>query len=384
MKPLTHYGALHIRDYGILLEPSQTFLSPTKYVLARLLLEDKEDLEKKFTKFTTDFSAQTWEQFQSGLNQRGDLHLLEQNAQDLFSDVKALGANLTAQIHSNPQKGPYQIRRAKEDRFCSCPDRFWGETKSKKVQCVHLSALELALYKDEKSRLSVENNLTGLFPSQRPSIELPFPFLAQKKDENLYLSSLFKYGLQRHSHLEMNKSLLDDPQIYAPKLRGLLERGKASFAAMRQQKVAVPQDDREAKAYSRAVDTLDRQVAYQLRGRGYTFEGYSLEFKGTEYECIAKRYKRGKEVMALTFSDKFPPLLLQKQLQDFHVDIFFQGNTRITKNALLNPQYISNQIDDTTRLPCAQKVIIPGLKEESVLKIPKVLQGEYKKFEQSF
>lgn len=401
----TKTGIILPRDYGISLwsNGKKTFLSPMKYILAQLMLEKPKEIELRIKKMANEkglvFKELNDEFKFSVLKKNTSLNILKIDSESLIKNTKKYNNTIHSQIHSMSNKFPsyYNLQLSQTNNQhsrCSCSDNYWNEIKySGDQMCTHLSSLELALWQDLNSTKSSKNNNTGL--TKRDLLQnllLPFEFHQDHKDdylEKLTNDALFDYFIEKKSHVNINKKLLDKPIIYSEKLRNKLESNDdcLSYQILRlKEKDFITQKLPIAdKIYYNCVKALDIRLQNELKSRGYQFESYGLEFKGTEHETISKRFRNKDQIYSICMSSHQLPLLVRKNLGEKSSNLYNSNDLNCIRSSTnpnfnLNPiereiEYMS--IDDKTRRECLTKIIVPGFSGNSIVEIPNFLREIY-------
>lgn len=394
-------GVILPRDYGIVIKTryQKHFVSPLKYAIAKLMLETKDEIDARLEKFANEYNYKTREvktEFKLAVKKKeGKNSILETERKNALFDVKNYNGLYTAKVQSKSNKvGTFyevQLKGSRlnfEDEFqvaemrCDCSDSFWTDVKRRTSNCVHTSALEMALYLDNKSRESSENNLTGLMRAERPrQILLPFELAINPKLNNLLTQSLWQYYVENRSGLDVNKYLLENPEIYSDALKNLLNNNydKAQFGVLRQiekQKQRIDLSETQKRVYG-ASKILEERIREKLNTLGFRFQGYGLEFKGTDSETVASRFRCANEIYSICSSENMPPILVRKFLGSKDNFSFKYESKPLDFSG---EKYID--IDDSTRRESLTQVFIPGEIKGSDIFVPEMLKERYAKLKQ--
>ncbi|MCA9495410.1 MAG: hypothetical protein KC589_00570 [Nanoarchaeota archaeon] len=160
----TKTGIIIPRDYGISIKTNgkKTFLSPMKYILGQLMLENPKNIELRIKKMANERGInfkELNEEFKSAvLKKHSTANILQLSGEFIIKNTKKYNDTISSQVLSMSNKFPlyHNLQLSKtsnQHSRCSCSDNFWNEIKySGDVMCSHLSALEIALWKDFHSK----------------------------------------------------------------------------------------------------------------------------------------------------------------------------------------------------------------------------------------
>ncbi len=395
-------GLVMPRDYGISLrvkDGGKLFVSPVKYAIGNMMLETPFQLglriKEKAEREGIDFEELKGD-FAKGLRRRGcDV---SKSFSDVVSSVKRYNDTVTANVISrdgddvhdvvlnNPSltsRGNFVYGGAR----CDCSDSHWGEPKKREIMCSHLAALEIALYKDSNSRLSAENNLTGLAPSQRfERASMPFNLFGVGSERRvdsvsgqILTDMLVDYFASGKSMFEIDKQVLDRPEVYTVALVGAIksESDGAQFNVLRQgvsKSGKLRKTDRE---YSGALKAMFGRVEKVLGDAGFERSGYGLDFKGTGFETVGKRFRRGNIVYSLGVSEECPvPLVLKKTL-DEKLGAVLDGDDSRVDFPLCRVGQEYRSVDDATRRTSYDHVIVPWENGDRSVFAARILKDRY-------
>ena len=110
--------------------------------------------------------------------------------------------------------------------------------KNFQTMCVRLSALEVALYLDGTSRVSSKNNVTGLLPKERlENPSMPFELFSKDADQvdmdRIITDVLFDRYVEQLPYLQINRDLLQNPNIFGDTLTAVMESGWGRYEILR-------------------------------------------------------------------------------------------------------------------------------------------------------
>lgn len=378
-------GVIIPRDYGIRLRQNGVFISPSKYALGRLLLATPAQRQR----WVSDVAAEkelsvdeTVEWIARGFKKRKEDPAILDAKTTLF-DVRRYGDTIAGKALSRRDPDTYhemQLASPFEsdagygytDARCSCGNGFWDGVKNAESMCPHLAALETALYEDVKQRRSIAGSHTGLPPRNRfAAPSLPF---YERGGASRAVTRY--YGGE--NHFSLNKDLLEDIRIYASLVQGLVQEGKAEFQVMRhaERNVDAARIRESERRYHGAVKALQRRIHGMLKAHGFRKTGYVLEFKGTPHEAVAQRFMNGFAAYSVCIGRDAPPLLVMKHLGPVVPDPISAREVRQDDPYFRAQSYIT--VDDATRRECRAEVILPGMRDESRVFVPQLLQDVYR------
>ena len=400
MKTHIETGMIQERDYGVVVKRryDKFFFSPFKYALGKLMLETPEQINTRLELFADENSLKRKEvkdEFRKGIRKKEKLtRLMDIGQRDTLFNLQRYGQGISAEAISKSDKNqkPYGVdineltieniygEFMSGNRRCECKDSRWSDVKKKTLNCMHLSALELALYYDNKSRESVEDNLSALLPKERPNpIILPFQIGINPNLDLILTQSLWDYYVEDTKQFNINKALLENPQIYTQILLKTLNQetfDRAEYQVLRQseEKKSKSQITESERRFYAASNALEERIIKKLDTLGFKFRAYGLEFKGTKDEITAKRFQNRNQVISVVIPENMPPIMIKKYL-----------------SAKVNPSfgYISKpldftqrkyeDIDDVTRRETINVLFIPGEKEGTDIFVPEILKERYAK-----
>ena len=392
-------GEIIARDYGLVLHEygqRRVFFSPSKYAIGLAILESPSELRRRIREKSEreGIEYQSLEEaFVNGVVKReGSKNLLNIHGKKALQNARRYGTIYFANIKSKSREGPafYDVQlgspEIKNGSFsyhsarCECSDNFWNEVKCFDVICPHISALEIALYKDSTSRKSSKKNITQLSPRERtehPS--MPFSLFqnssTREKDE-IITDILFDYFVEEKDHFEINKGLLENRLIYSIDLLRSIQdiRDKVQYKVLRHKEKDLENGD---KKYCGAVKALEKKIIAELKIKRFKSDYYAVEFKGTDYETISKRFRRGNLVYSICIREGMLPVIVKKNLFVKSKNIFQSNDPREDSPFMrIGCKYIS--IDDATRRESLTEIIIPGMKRESIIQVPKWMSERYR------
>ncbi len=400
MKTHIETGFIHPRDYGVVVGSryDKFFFSPFKYALAKLMLETPQEINTRLEKFADENSynkKETKAEFRRGVKRKEKLtRLIDMSRRDFLFNTALYNRGFTAESLSKSDKTipPYRLLISEPsiiniydefqpgNRRCDCADSYWGEAKNKKVNCMHLSALELALEIDNKTKESIENNLTGLYPQERLKLNV-FPFVIglDSSLDLLLTESLWRYYVENQKQVDINKFLLDNPNIYSEKLISMLNNSrfdKVRYEVLRQEEQSKLKRDltESERRFYAASNALEERIYKKLKSDGYTFGGYCLEFKGTKDEVVGKRFQNRDRIISIIIQKDMPPIMIKK-----HLDDKIQNSFGYISKPLSFDFQVKKDIDDVTRREVLTQVFIPGEKKGSDIFVPEILKERYAK-----
>jgi hypothetical protein len=402
-------GEILPRDYGLMLEMpgwERVFVSPMKYALAQLLLWNPQEIQGWLSDWAAvnETSYEEAEQSLSkGISKKRDQGIIDfsrsQTTKPSILKAKKYGNKIQADVKSKT-RGHYfvtipefnstrDINIAFPGATCHCLDRKWGDLNGKKLtpNCVHISALEIALAEDTRTRESVERNITALPPADRESWQeatLPFTFNFFKPDNRYFegdievhralFDMIMQHYAQGKSHFEVSSEALKNPRIYSPPLAKAImnPNDRAKFAVFRGKEKETIHDTPELSSTRSALAKLDTYLSEQWQ---YVQSGYSREFVGTPWEVISRRFvPRGPKVQSPVYSvctqEGMPPLIVRHQLK--HKARKWVNSSdpmpEVPPFARINQPYES--IEDATRRNSTTTVILPFSVENGRKGIP--------------
>ena len=390
-------GEIITRNYGLILSgPGQrTFLAPLNYLLGSLIVASPEAINEQLDKKARRegrSGANLKRGFMNGIERRskGDvLYMIGEG--EAVKNVKRYG-QFTGEVIAKSendrifeQPGTHKVSLSYgEEPFsynqagCDCDDNFWSNIKSPSVTnfCAHLAALEYALLKDQRSRASKIDSITGLYPAERKAnIVQPFRFTLDGILGN-GMDILFEYFANGTNQYAINKAILEDPSYYSPELMSFIEENPERIS-----RTVVPLRERTKKVWENETRTyghakaLENRIVSELESKGFRKAGMGLEFQGTPHEVVAKRYQRGDTVYEICANEETLPIIVRKHLGESS-DWFDDRDTRTDSPFARTETYES--IDDTTRRECVNKISVPSV-DESRLFVPVHLERGYKK-----
>jgi hypothetical protein len=285
------------------------------------------------------------------------------------------------------------------DAICGCEDSYWASGKRKRSisVCAHIAALEIALHEDDKTQRSQDKNITGLYPSERWNVpHLPFTFNFFKSENELNPSNLDKqralmgilvryyaFGL---SQTDVSIEALRNPVIYSKKLVEAIlnSNDRARFEIVRQREERVSKEnltDIEDRRYASVTTLIGNITKYLDKVRNCYFGGYSLEFVGTKWQTVARRFEpRGNgPSYAIVTSKEHPPIIVGHTLEEKSQN-WLDSSDKLQTEHIWEKVGIKpyRMIDDVTRRTGYVQLILPDapLKEHGFY-IPENLQKEY-------
>jgi|GEM_PF-2053697 len=400
-------GEMTPRDYGVLFYQRRApgiFMSPMKQALGQLLLESPSQLQDRIAEFAAsrrESAPLTEERFRNGVKrkERGT-DILSNDWRLAVHNVRRYGNKFTADVHSKGEQTSYQAsltistsvphqRTPGEltiaDAYCSCDDHHWGLVKGIVTLCTHASALEVALAEDQASGKNATLNITGLLPKARAGASgLPFhlwtPAENYSKGPHLRLTELLmEYYVDGKSQYAIDRAVLDDPTIYGSAIKAAITEGKAAFIVVPQKEQRKRRDEMtetQRRIYAAGRALTNRMVG-RLIERGFRNDDEALEFKGTQFETVARRYRNGDEIYAICANGEDPPIAVHRFLGSRVEEWWNSAETH--PQAEVSPfrrtPYVS--VDDKTRREGQTEIIIPGRRQGAKFFVPKLLQEEY-------
>lgn len=385
-------GIIIPRDYGMAIKSGsdRIFISPLKYALGGLILEDNNSLDNKLRVYAgrngygeDEFVAE----FMNSLKRkRFDKKLFDLDYRSVVGNVSEYSRSFFAQVASKSDADYiHEVQLGFNETGCGdvvysssrcdCRDSFWMDFKRRSSMCPHLSALEIALNFDSKSRLSSKENITGLKPSQRQGFaNLPFN-LFERGSGQMYIELLVDYFLESKSMYEVDRKALELTELYADSLEKIISNSdSAEFTVIRQQEQRSSANESQ-KRIAGATRALNKRIVGMLKKRGFRFEGYGLEFKGSNYESVSQRYKQGNVVYSISTQEDFPPIIVKKMLGEKLTNIHSKDDDY--RHPLIRTSNYEC-VDDSTRREALTKVIIPDSQTRSEIFVPKILKERYK------
>ena len=369
------------------------FIAPAQYLLGIVALESEQGIKKRLSRVAGVLGEDVDDLFEKigvGAQRRyGSRDLLEKSGRDVISGARRYGARrVDAHIASRCGEGKHHVQityphgsfsgdrglMLPEEIRCSCPDQFYDDVKSLDAMCGHAATLEVAMAADNATRRDVTSNLTGMYPRKRAQIALPFT----SKGVGEVLVARFIEGKGLY---EINKNLLEKEETYSEELERFLA-GERDLG-FRVKRLGLKHVSKEklscdvAKMLQHYRGVLGRATKALLE-RGYFRDGYGLEFKGSEWEVVARRFRRGDQVYSLCCQEDMPPVIVEKRLgrpffnglssQDTHMDSPYKRSGQIYEC-----------VDDLTRREAWTQVIIPGQRRDSLAWVAGDLNREYQR-----
>ncbi|MBI2148426.1 hypothetical protein HYU23_02005 [Candidatus Woesearchaeota archaeon] len=299
----------------------------------------------------------------------GILHLTGRVA----SKSNARGRNAFRKVSiSNPNlttEGMLGIRELN----CDCEDAYYNGIKDKlnAVFCHHSAALQLLYYAavngNDKELVRFREKLIDK-PEDIPA--LPFNITHQNSRAIAYLNIEFLIAryLGKGNLFQINRKLSRlGYLLFSPAVNTMLREGRMWFEVVRQELRDVKEDPR----YIRDTIGLMSRISEELKGEGYRRKGYCVEYEGTPYETLARRWtsEDGNCSISLVYNKDLPLHYIHKEALDLEVDLY--GDRKITviendKTGIIDshPYYRLGknyrEIDDMTRRLCRTRVILPG------------------------
>lgn len=395
MEKTIQTGEISPRDYGILLrlpEQKKIFMSPLRYALGGLILctpQEISELLKDKAQRTGQDEKELVRDFETAVRKReGSKKILKLGGRDVVCSVERYGRSYSGRVLSKGSASFYQVKLTNGSRCgqgleyrtarCNCEDNSWSDVKYAEAICLHSAALDIALYLDQKSRMSIEDNITGLNPKDRMgAMSMPFSFFDKRVDGGrLLIDILFEYYVNKKSQFKVNQEFLDNPRIYTQPLIEALGTSwdKAQFGVLRQEE----KESRKDLRLHGAIKALEKRVFQELWDRGFIKIGYSLEFKGTPYQVIGQRFIQKDSIYTFCTKRGMPPVIVKRNLGAKALDRFNSNDSRQDSPFhRVGEKYLST--DDATRRESLTEIIIPGIREDSITTIPDFLRRMYVK-----
>ncbi|MBI4140146.1 SWIM zinc finger family protein [Candidatus Woesearchaeota archaeon] len=378
-------GEILPRDYGIVVRRRRRaiFLSPTKFALGLALLGSPDDLERRIQNYSND-AHQSFRTVKKVFMDSAD-----GRAPNIFSGGRAIesvalyGAMYDAFVRSQKNKSPHHVTMTviddnhlgHYDASCDCGDYIYGQSNGFSIICAHISALALALDIDNRSGKSSSENLTGLLPSDRKKIpRIPFMYYSRNSDLGM-TKILWDLFVGKKSQYTINKSLLSERPVHASwvyeAVRDFYDR--ARYEVLRQEEKEASYD-----RFSASVRTLVENLCESLQEQGYIPQRYVLDFKGTTYESVARRFRKGNIVYDVVSSRKLLPLIVRKILHYKSVEVW-RGDDSVGEHPYSRRDEDRINVDDSTRRICDEHIIIPSMHEKLSKLVSHEVGREYEK-----
>jgi len=397
-------GEIIPRDYGIRLDlpGKDLFIPPSSYVLAQLALETPIEIRTRIADFAERNNlgkTRLEREFKEAVRKReGSLNILNfsrrtktRRTNTVFK-IRREATRFTGTVKSK-EEGEYEfslplpnsrseINMGYPDARATTEDNLYNEGKGRMaVIGFHLAIPEIAIYHDSKSNISQNNNMTGLYPSQRNTgrrlPELPFSFHDFDYPNSELTDLIMAYYLDDLSQFELSKRVIANQALFSRELTKAISSplDLALFKVIRQKEreIGIEKGSLESRRLGSITTILDNLEDY-FKSQGYYPAGYSREFAGTEWETIARRFEPRKHgpIYSIVVGEH-PPLIVKRNLGDkrpFEVlesDIPPENRVGWYKS-----------IDDVTRRDSITEVILPDLKLESAgYKVSQTLKQEY-------
>ena len=366
-------GEILPRDYGLMIRKGgeNLFVSPSKFAFGLAHLEYPSDLERRIRDIARrrgETVRDVGEALKNAVRSRAPgLWMKGRSLQDV-SGYTDDGYSACIQSKSDTNK-VYAFNISHIDisshikhhrLICSCEDGRYGILKKVHVMCSHTSAFALALDMDDRSELSVEENFSGLPPKERlivPSI--PFRYYARKNAHGLSADQvmsdiLFDILVDERKHFDVNRQVLDNPHMFALWTAGAMrdKYDSAQFEVLREK-------ERECSRLrvDASIKSLTIKISERLTSQGCIPTRYVLAFKGTDFESVARRFRKGNTVYDLVVNDSMLPILVRKILGKKAENLWNGDDVRTDHPYMRNEEY--SNVDDATRNMCDEKIIIP-------------------------
>ncbi|MBC8500524.1 MAG: hypothetical protein ISS25_03105 [Nanoarchaeota archaeon] len=403
-------GEILERDYGITLHLSgvkKIFISPVKYAIAELMLETpsriRERIKEKARREGVSIKELSDKLVQGVLKREKSKDFLNRNTRGSLRKVELhSGVTYSAQVRSKEKSGPdffnVLIRNPfiSDDRFfeyefmrCSCDDNFWNDIRNFYAMCIHLSELEVALYRDELEGLSAKKNLTRLFPRERKpnpwdTSSMPFTFFdkgtGRAERDRLLTDVLFERYVDGKSYSKINRELFQNRDIYSEALIYAIEEGAGRFEVLRgkertrEKRLLAPNDKRRYGA----IKALEKRIIRMFDYFNMWKKSYVLEFQGTPWEVTAQRFEKKDSVYSLCIGKNMLPLIVKKTLRNGIVSDWTISEDR-NLNSPFKRKSTYESIDDTIRRIGLTQIIIPGIGAGAKIDVPGMLRQEYRR-----
>ncbi len=378
-------GEILPRDYGIVVRRRRRaiFLSPTKFALGLALLESPDDLERRIRRHS-EITGQNFRDakkiFRESMNRRSPRIFSGGRA---IESVALYGAMYDAFVRSQKNSSPHHVTMTvmddnhlgHYDASCDCGDYVYGQANGFSIICPHISALALALDIDDGSGKSSSENLSGLLPRDRRRIpKIPFMYYSRDSDQGM-TQILWKLLVEKKSQYEINRSLLSEQPIHASWVREAVRDfyDRARYEVLRQEEKEASYD-----RLSASVRTLVEKLCESLQKQEYIPQRYVLAFKGTSYESVARRFRKGDVVYDVVSSRKLLPLIVRKILHRKSSDVW-HGNDSVKIHPYSRHGKDRVNVDDSTRRICDESVIIPLMHEKLSNLVSQEVGREYEK-----
>ncbi len=381
MQATKQTGVVHPRDYGILLPArgDRLFVSPMRYALGALQLQDEVAMGRMMDEYERTHGIEEGRAvhaLREAIRERYNAtSLLDEGGRDALRKVHWLGDTLVGTVGAKSGGAPHvaklRIQHGAIVRTrCPCPDDEWSEPKHLDLLCSHEAALHLAIVKDKRSRLGSRANITAL-TEKNLAYAPPLPFALNRAKTAELVYSFFVGGMRA---FEVSRRALEDSTMYTSSMKSALETGVAQYGvvAQRRQKLERTGLSATQERFYSAVNALETRIDQQLRDELFRFHGYSVVFKGSPFETIAKRYVRANTVYEIATRVGEAPLLVRKNLHGDPLPWIASADLRDEMPAKRAP-YLS--IDDCTRKHALTEVLVPAKHYETF--VPGVLRDFY-------
>jgi len=187
---------------------------------------------------------------------------------------------------------------------------------------------------------------------------LPFNFV---DNPMLETEVLIEYYLNNTGFYKLNKQLLDIEDLINPDFVEAVEAGEMTVEVIRQKqrKREIPDYMLNAQIVTRSLFLENLRNFLQNQGdMTLRRAGFSVEFKGTEYETISEVWQLGQTYYSLLFNQGFPPLLIKRQVYSHKEPDFFR-KPDFGENPLSIFDQITEQVFDMIRTPTTTILTIP-------------------------
>lgn len=384
-----------------------------------LLVQGVARSDRNGTKNLFNFGRRTRERHASDLAVKDAV-----SRKDLYANVKSLSADgyhdvLVPRLHSERR-----INLGLPNSRCiGCNDYFHhqGKNHTETTPCLHLAALETALFTDEKQKLSAEESATKLTPAfRKPWVpgDMPFSFAffrpdmkyteAQLQRHRILADIIMNYyvGEQengrrvRLSQYEAGIEALAHAEIFSQTLRGAIEdpvSDNARFIVIRQEEEKIAKDSlstADDERYAAATSVLWKLHRY-FKEKGFIPIGYVREFVGTDGNpngLIARRYipksGRNNRVISLLMDEEHGlPLVIGKTLGNLSADWVNASESR-TESPVgrLGWKPYETTDDSSRRISYSTRVSRPEgdilSSKPTGIQVPKILEQAYKRVQE--
>lgn len=189
---------------------------------------------------------------------------------------------------------------------------------------------------------------------------------------------LIEYYLEGKTRFELNMELLENHSTYTQALVNTFNNNpeKVYFGVLRHSEKELP-GTHSKKEYFGSVKALEKRIIYELKQKGFEWDYYGLEFRGTPHQTVSKRYLKSGQVYSICTKQGQPPIIVSKRLGERADN--WQTSKDSNQESPASRKGIYSSVDDTTRKQAWTRIIVPG--KDSRLFVPQILKKEYETYD---